>query len=717
MLYGYITNKVGKGAGSHDHVVYLDDSAMEGMTSTDKKHMHFVMWQQPEPVIGPDGLAIEQPGSWVVLPAGKDGHEHDLVDYSVDIDQSKSTEEKDKDKQTKVRKFIQTFKDVKTRKAPTLMKMKESFDFYKGDQWPKDIKESLTKDKRTCLTINMVRPFVRIVLGIYDKNKSDVTYKPIEDGDKRKAELYSRAAKKLFSVAKDEVAEYKAVKDMAIAGLGTQRFEENFEDSLKGKLQTKRVKYDHVLYDDFEEEDLSDCKRMYYWDWFPRKEVGLVYDIENIAIPTISEVEMAGEGIPYNDSDPDAYETSSTLLHDNTLYDSKDDTIMVVVGHEREFRRVYKIIRNDDETNVLMLDGWKSSDVERFKTIENTRIFKFKKSRIKETIVAGYHILEEEYLDNSWDDFQAVAFVADKTDDDIVGMVEDQKDPQREHNKAKSQMSDILRRCAHYNTFYDSKTFAKGEKEKYKKHGSKAGGMYEVRDVNRIVKHEEGVKVPNELIISSEAALKDMELVTNIRDELRGGLSKSMPGYAMLQLIEEGMKGLTYIFKGIEIAKKRKGKMMLKYIQNMDRDRLYRLLIRDFENEEFGLEKLNPETGQPEQVPFGAWQREEIDAILDVDDVEDYDVEITETRYAATYRMAAAMALMEMIKQGAPISPLTAMRYLDLPEYDKVVQETQQMMEQQQKMAMVPYEVEKYKADMAAQGGDKAMQGGPQGGM
>ena len=62
------------------------------------------------------------------------------------------------------------------------------------------------------------------------------------------------------------------------------------------------------------------------------------------------------------------------------------------------------------------------------------------------------------------------------------------------------------------------------------------------------------------------------------------------------------------------------------------------------------------------------------------------------------------MAMMDLIKQGAPLNPLSALRYFDLPEMDKLIAETEQMMAQQSQQAMIPYQVEMEKAKLAAAG-------------
>ena len=693
----FITTDNGKKPHNHVGILLFDNS---GFTSTDEKHSHVVKFEiaaQYDEL----GNVIGQSQSIVLEPAGEDYHTHDITNYPSDIDNSEKLNDLDKEKKESqiIKNKIYSYQKAKAVEKDFFESASEDFDFYKSKQWDKDVEAKLRSDDRAMLTLNRIRQNVRLVLGIERNNRTEIRYAPQEGGDKHKAKILSHVAKNILDNTKYIYQKSKAFKDEVIGGRGWIRIKEDFNENIIGKLLIKRQKWDSVKCSPHEEEDLSDCREIFIEEWYPRKELEKLYN-KKIDAPKkeFSEQDTVGSenfgdgymvrqtGTQYDSP------TTETMAEgmENIFYDYNTDEICQIECYEKEYRKIYRIKYNDIP-GIFVLDGWKEKDSKRLKTIEGIRIFPKTTYRMKKTIFAGNTLLYNDYSDESWNDFPVIPFYGDKTDEDICGIVRDLKDPQREYNKRKSHMIDILTRVAYYVMFYDRNTFVnKREKNKFKNEGSKPGGQFELNNVSRPPLFTQGVKTPNELISAGELDIREIEDISGVSRELQGFLSKQMAGYQMVQLMEQSLQGLSYLFDGIKRAEEKLGRYILRYIrENYTPDRIFRI--------------LGDEPPEELQALINQYTPDVIMQLISRDDLEYYDVVVTQSKWNPTYMRAMAMELSKLAAQmPGSINPVTILRYFDLPDADRAIAETQQMQAQQQRMETLPYETELAKTQISA---------------
>lgn len=96
----------------------------------------------------------------------------------------------------------------------------EDFKFYKGDQWPQDIKAKRDRDKKPCLTINRLKPAKRIITNEFRQQRPAIQVNPEGDGATIETAQFEQGIVRHIEVGSDaEVAYDNCFDEMVIGGL------------------------------------------------------------------------------------------------------------------------------------------------------------------------------------------------------------------------------------------------------------------------------------------------------------------------------------------------------------------------------------------------------------------------------------------------------------------------------------------------------------------
>ena len=354
------------------------------------------------------------------------------------------------------------------------------------------------------------------------------------------------------------------------------------------------------------------------------------------------------------------------------------------------WRKVYEkgsVIANAEEDFYFNASGWDAKDLKSVRTIPGFFVVEQNQTKIRITKVAGGVVLSDEYpAELPVDDFFIIPIYAKKRGIEFWGKVESAKDPQKYINKQYSLVLDIGNKMAAYGWFIDSTTFPDNEKEKFKRTSSSPGFVVEVNDSGRPPVRVEGVKFPAELIQLMEVGKNEITDSMNIVIQPNGA---NESGAMFAQRRNDKLLGSEYLFDNLSFAKQKLGRMLIKLIQRYyTPDRILRIVRNVASKENLELD------GQP----IEEFSDEDIIEMLSTTDLDQYDVEVTESAWSPTMRLSTFMLLSDLAKSGQPIPPEALLEFADMPTEvrNKLLQ---QMAQQGQAQA----EAEQAKADAEIQ--------------
>lgn len=630
------TSRWGLGRAAHHHIVYCNHDAGTAVASTDAGHTHEIQYDP-------------NTGQYFVLPA-LDGHTHELEDYVV---KEKRKKEDDAKIIAEIRELYRTGRDLE---RDSLEKAKEAEEMVRGDQWELTEKSRLQGLQRAAVTINLIEKNIDQLCGVQRQERSDIRFIPVEGGDQRIADILNICTKQILNQCYFPREESKVFEDAAIAGRGQFNVTINFERDLRGEICIEKFPYLDVVYGPHEKEDLSDCEYQIKHRWFSLAKIKQLWpdkaeDIER-------DYEHCAE-----------FEPSVEYSGDNYLYGAPiakmigEDPIVDIARKEyrvlecwRKFYVKGSVIANPSEGFYFNAFGWDSKDLKAVQTIPGFFAVEQNQTKIRITKVAGTVVLSDENpADLPVDDFFVVPVYNKKRGNRFWGKVEAAKDAQKYVNKNYSQALDVGNKMASYGWFYDQGTFPDNEKEKFKRNATSPGFVMEVVDVNRPPVKVEGSKFPAELVQLMSLGKEQVADLLNIVT-MPNGANES--GNLFMQRHTQRMMGSEYLFDNLSFAKQKLGRLILKLIQRYyTPDRIIRLV-------------RNANSREPQQIAgqeLAEFTDQEIMDLLETADLGEFDVEVSESSWSPSARMATFVLLKEMIEAGFPVPPEAIFEFADIP--------------------------------------------------
>lgn len=644
-------SRSGLGRAAHGHIIYLNDETGVGLCSTDMGHTHEIVYQ---PAVDPqmdemgNEIAPGSPASWMVQPA-LDGHSHEIQDYTP-----KAAKKKEDDAQVlaDVRELFKTGRDLE---KDSLKKAKESEDFYAGKHWDEQERNRLESLSRAAVTINKIEKNVDQICGMQRQERTDIRYVPQEGGDQKVADILNVTTKHILNRCFFSREESAVFEDAVIAGRGLFNVFVRFDSDLRGEIVVEKFPYLDVVFGPHEKLDLSDCEYLVKHRWFSKAK------LEQLWPDKVDEIQKDFEDYllpePHVQYSHDQYASS-----DNTYAVGGDIMVNLAKKEYRVlecWRKVYEkasVVANAQEDFYFNAYGWEARDLKSARTIPGFFVIENNITKYRVTKVAGGVVLSDEYpAELPADDFFVIPVYAKKRGYEFWGKVESAKDAQKYVNKNYSLALDIGNKMSAYGWFYDSGTFPENEKEKFKRLSSSPGFMIELTTVAQPPQKVEGTKFPSELINLMELGKNEITEQMNIIITPNGA---NESGNLFAQRRNDKLLGSEYLFDNLSFAKQKLGRLLIKLIQKYySADRIVRIVRNVASKDQVEL------GGQP----IDEFSDEDIMMMLNTTDLEQYDVEVTESNWSPSMRLSTFMLLSELARNGQPIPPEALLEFADMP--------------------------------------------------
>lgn len=528
--------------------------------------------------------------------------------------------------------------------------------FMLGKQWDDNDVSELQKKGVLPLTINKIKPNVKLLSGIESQNRSDIMCYPEGAQSQLKAEIATALVK---NTAKTSDLPYK-VSDLFKAGITCgEGFLEPYidysDDMINGDMKFKKLPYNCVFPEPgFEEYDMSDAgyvikvtmslTRDQVLSLFPDKESY----IDDIAIGSgvLATVGMEtlrdqlGIGIQkkdnYGDSSgnvlPDPKQAEGFMLEE-PRYDLVEYYFKKYVPH------FYVIVFKYDEKTGKVGDAQikEATDEKEAKTFidaanlkQKREVAKLVKRHVPEiwrasVIGEAGKLIEEPARAPSyprWKTYPIISFYADrycvpvKTSETpllVQGIVRDMKDLNREFNKRRTQELRILNSSANSGFMIEEGAIEETERGHWEKNASSPGVILVAKQgalsTGRIQKLLPTPISTGHAQLAAEGT-QDMKESSGINHELLALESGEQSGRAIALRQKQGLVMVQHLFDNLSQTKRQLGRFVLSHLGEIyDIQEAIQVLGQSFLVENFSepvmAPLVDPKTGQPARGPDG----------------------------------------------------------------------------------------------------------------
>ena len=572
--------------------------------------------------------------------------------------------------------------------------MVEDFEFAAGDQWAAIDKEALESQGRPCLTFNFIKPYVDVIGGLAEQNKTRARATPVDVTDQFLCDVLNDIGYWVYNKYNLDDDEADAFENATIAGLGAVAMDINPDPKRFGEIRFSfESVYPCEVHTDptCRKDSYKDAGHIFWDKWISKVDFKINYpdsagDIDELfdtGSLTESLTPDSGSAIDAFDSDVEDDGDYNQEL-DLDYYDKTKDKVRVV--HMEYFDVFDRYMGFNPTTGKVEEFSKKNLDSikQRIPDFEHATI---KDKKVKWLQFIGDKILYNDNNPMPIDGFSITPIVAykDKRNglSNYYGVVRLLKDPQREINKRWSQTLNLLNNQVQGGVFAEVDAFqdiAQAE-DSMKESGAitwlKKGAISKGK-----IQEKHLPSFPDAPMKMQEFANMALRFISGINPDLLGHDSgRQEPGVVVKMRQQQGMTIISKIFNNYNKAK-------LKIFQNilycvskfMPDSQILRILG---ENDRYSMQNgiiADKKTGQQAMI-------------RDVRNLE-YNVNIQSAPGNMTKTMMELNILQEMAKAGMPIDPKIIIEKLDLPGDEKLAMIQYIENQSKQQMEMTQKEME-----------------------
>jgi hypothetical protein len=535
----------------------------------------------------------------------------------------------------------------------------------------------LEKDGRARVSIDHIGPAVDILTGFEEQNRFDLKAEPVGNEDADDAEILSWLLKHASDQA--EVQEHRSdgFEDTVIEGMTCYKLWIDYDEDIRGKIRVgRRRPGTQVLWDPhWEEYDLSDARYILEWAWVWVEDVIAEHPehatrIKEAVGKLTATLRELGTGSSTDGGDSAYGLTGSHTVEDleaeRQFYDPDAGRVLVLEVWYRDYEP-YWVVTDTDTGKIDPFDT--GEQAKQFAASDPTRLTAVRRlRRIVRTgtvLPATLQTLEDGETPHTKDptNYPYVLELGKRKGDDILGVVDKLKDPQRVENKRISQALDLAAKWLKIRLVY-----AEGSL-------SPAGeSSLSDPDATNPLAIRPGFDKPGFLV--PQGLSEATSILTNLAQIMETATRESSGVNAELQgTSERGSGGQS----GIAIARRQaQGQVMnTRFFNNHRRtgkilgQRLARLIQQVYSYDDVirlkddlgqthlvqmnptGMKNLSPEERQKKRAEYAA---KGLKVLADVDALK-YDLVIAETPATSSARQAQLQALLEVLEKFPDVFP------------------------------------------------------------
>lgn len=543
-------------------------------------------------------------------------------------------------------------------------------DFLEGNHWSEEEKSILRQMRRTALTLNMIAPLWRLVMGYQSSNRIDVSYLPTSDS--ASSEAVAEVLNNIFKSEANRCDLAYTDSDVFADGLTTGRgywdVELCFDDNDLGEIAFKAADpFSKYIDPDTQSYDLShpELGASYIQDtvWTNLDCINEKYGsdaamaVQNVFGPGyqsavlsyLGENEVSPKRFFGGYADDKDFSTWSDVYY-NDFIDEQAKQVRLLDSQYRVTKISPCFVDLETGDKEMIPEEWlaKPQIIDKVmqyaeKRGNHLKIANRPVKRIRRTITCGDVMLFDKW--SIYRDYTTVGFFPYFRRGKTRGMVEDLIDAQREANKKNSVLTDIVNRNANSGWMYEENTLDPEQEENLRLYGSSPG-------INVKYKRKEGSDKPSRIEPGGypqgldrleEKASNRMFDLSGLNPSALGQLDRVQSGRAIEARQRQAVLSIQMYSDNFSRSKKMQGDKALAIFQKFyTEERIYRVMGED---SSLSITEINKKmtTGD--------------NAVLRLNDITvgKYSVHVDEVPISATFKQGQFEETMMIVEKLGPI--------------------------------------------------------------
>lgn len=619
-----------------------------------------------------------------------------------------------------VTKIYQDLKYSSEKMASLRKSIKEDFEFELGKQWSSEDTEELRKAGVKALTINKIKPIIKLLSGIERQSKSDFKAFPEGLEDSIVAEITTRLMK---NVVKNSMLEIKLSEQFKNGCIGGMCFLEPYVDysfdMINGDMKFKKISpLDVYLDPHFKEYDLSDSKFVIkVTSDLTEDDLLMLFPDKKSAISEIGSGKINFDNLGDGTSHVQYTDYKSLSSGKESSDDGQNERLYDLIDYYyRELGKRYFCVISE---KGVIEEFEKKETAEDFNSQFGGVIIERNVPVIMHAQVCGGKLL---YNGIAWSypryrNFPIIPFFAELVTEDledlsmtIQGVVRGLKDLNLEYNKRRTQELRHLNASANSGFEIEENQLTPEEEDKLKRFGSSPGIVIKRRANSAPISRITPMPLSQGHAQLAAENAQDLKEASGVNPDLLANSSQSQSGRAILLKQRQGLSMIQEMLDNFSVTKKLTGKFILTQLPEIfNLEAAKRVLGNAFIYDNFnvpvslildrGLSKIaegrdaevtdlerevmlaypDVQQGQPVTDEQGNLKTmvdtdgadEMITSVLNNKELAKYDIAIGEGVYQDTIRLANFMDIKELAQQGVPIPPNVLIGLSMIPESDK----------------------------------------------
>lgn len=564
--------------------------------------------------------------------------------------------------------------------SPIHKAMEADFEYEAGKQWKGEDVDTLARAGVKALTINKLRPIIKLMSGIERQSKSDFVAFPEGDEDGLVADICTGLLKNVVKQSKAERKLSACFKRGIIGGMDfLEPYVDYTYDLVNGEMFLRNLNPMRVFFDpDCEEYDLSDGRflikfspnvsREKLHEMFPTKSSV----IEKLSSSRINIRELGGTSEHTQSRDYPSLDKATGGSDDIEREYGFD---LIDYQYKSVIKKYFVI---DKELGVVQEVDSKEKGHEYIGLHPDAKLIEKSVPELRCAYLVGGEIIQDEVLWTypKWKGWAIIPFFADwltipldKQELQIQGIVRNLKDLQEEYNKRRTQELRHLNSSVNSGMLVPKNSLSQQELAKAKEYGSSPA---------IVIEYDASVGKPEKIYptplsqghaqLATENA-QDLKEASGVNPDLLANSDTSQSGRAILLKQKQGLVMVQEYLDNYAETKRMVGRFLLTQLSEIFTiETAIRVLGDDFINkyQEFKKPTIDPLTGQPQLDEMGKLvteiDQEMVNKIFNgvlnnSSELSKYDVTIGEGAYSETTKMANYLTLQDMLKSGIPIPP------------------------------------------------------------
>jgi len=563
----------------------------------------------------------------------------------------------------------------------------EAYKFYIGGefQWDEKDLKTLKEELRATFSINIIKSKVDMIVGYMVNNRFELKYVPVEGTDQVIADVFNQLAKLILVKADNEYYDRELFKHGLICGKAYKVLSINYDnDPLYGELEISVESPWSICVDPSSlRYDESDAEYAFRSVWLPKEKVKKLWPR--------AKIDQMLQSFGYEDKEsihtkePEKYETVKY-----PFYDSASDKLRIDEYWYKEYDE-YTLYVDTSKYEIVDTSNMSPSEIKSLSKQPHIRKVRRLVPRVRVKTICGNIELDDKPTPFTKGEltrrFPFIPFCAYRlrwSDEEyIYGLVRNLQDPQREKNKRRTQLIDIISHTPFASLIWEQGALTAETKRKMQEKGLYPGLPIEIsRGKWGRFQVVNPPAFPQGILMMEEISTKDMDLISI--PEMPS--QKVEAGIALLTKERQVLTGVADIFDNFRLTQKIFGRCLIGIIQQLfDYEKTIRVIAPNGAEQLITINKKLYKTDE-EGIPLIDRQGNFIiDKIENDISIAKLDLIVSEVSVSPSYRLAIADTLSKLV-QTFPLPGLLKafLYYLDLPsDVRNIIEQETQLQAQQ----------------------------------